>query len=370
MFRRLYFSSRYGSYLGSEHGVKKFAEMCMGQLIRKVTKKSAFYREHNENMLVEKANLRMRQDELNEQALLSPGAFFSVRRRVMANTMLFVAVLATSLFMYHISVIAFVGPEAGITDTMRWMVAGLLALVVTGGGTLVTERLIESVLPSRAEDEIASMQRNAMGVLWGILLIGILLSILGITTVRGTLLAEGAGSALLLYGFLTLALLLPIIAGTVRWDAMQHVDAYKTTRAHRQIDGRLAQIDSVLRQNEEFESNFYKLKSIAYWDLLNEFKTYKDVYNERHDIVESLAGHFSQNYDSFQAEANKRYESDIRDITTKSLRKLESGEKMAAGAKLGQSTSIRMQPVRESGPMYDGGERQESDIYLSPKPIR
>jgi hypothetical protein len=369
MFRKLYFSSRYGTYLHSEHGVKKFAEMCMGQLIRKVTKKSAFYREHNENMLVEKANLRMRQDELNEQALLRPGEYFSVRRRVSANTILMIGVLVAAFFLYHISVMAFVGPEAGLSDTLRLIVSGVLALVLAGGGILVTERLIESVIPTRIDDEIVSLRRNAIAVLWAVLLIGITLSILGIASVRAGMLAAAADSTLLLYGFLTLALLLPIIAGTIRWDAMQHVDAYKTTRVHRQIDSRLAQIDSVLRQNEEFESNFYKLKSIAYWDMLNEFKTYKDVYNERHDIVESLAGHFAQNYDSFQAEANKRYESDIRDITTKSIRKLDTGEKLAVGSKLGQSGRLRTVSDSPEG-RFDGGERPESDIYLSPKPIR
>jgi hypothetical protein len=369
MFRKLYFSSRYGTYLHSEHGVKKFAEMCMGQLIRKVTKKSAFYREHNENMLVEKANLRMRQDELNEQALLNPGEYFSVRRRVVANSVIMIGVVAAAFFLYHISVMAFVGPEAGLAEGLRWIVSATLALVLAGGGIVVTERLIESVMPTRIEDEVTSLRRNAIAVLWAILLIGITLSILGVASVRAGLLADAADSSMLLYGFLTLSLLLPIIAGTIRWDAMQHIDAYKTTRVHRQIDGRLAQIDSVLRQNEEFESNFFKLKSIAYWDMLNEFKTYKDVYNDRNDIVESLAGHFAQNYDSFQAEANKRYESDIRDITTKSIRKLDSGEKMAVGAKLGQASS-RMRAVADSEPMFDGGERLESDIYLSPKPVR
>lgn len=366
MIRRMYFSSRYGSYLHSEHGVKKFAEMCMGQLIRKVTKKSAFFREMNENLLVEKANLRMRQDELTEQPLLSPGQFFSVRRRIVANSLLLTGVMAAAFFLYHISVMAFVGAETGLSDFMRWIISAVLALVLTGGGLVVVERLIEAVVPTGPEDEDAAVRRKAVGVLWAFLLVGIELSILGIVSVRAAEFADATESGLLYYGFVVLSLLLPIIAGTVRWDAMQHVDKYKTTRAHRQIDSRLAQIDSVLRQNEEYESNFYKMKSISYWDLLNEFKTYKDVYNERHDIVESLSGHYAQTYDTFQAEAHKRYESDIRDITSKSMRKLETSDRKPVGSKLGQGPRLRSLP--DTGG-FDG-DRTDSDFYLSPKPVR
>lgn len=367
MIRRLYFSSLYGSYLQSEHGVKKFAEMCMGQLIRKVTKKSAFYREMNENLLVEKANLRMRQDELSEQALLNPGKFFSVRRRTWANTLILIGVILGAFFMYQMSVMAFVGPETGLSSFMRWFVSAILALVLAGGGLVVTERLIESFIPSGPEEEDIAVRRKAVGVLWAFLLIGIELSIVGITSVRAGGLAEATESGALYYGFMALAVLLPIIAGTVRWDAMLYIDSFKTTRAHRQIDSRLAQIDSILRQNEEYESNFYKMKSISYWDLLNEFKTYKDVYNEKHDVVENLSGHFSQTYDTFQGEANKRYQSDIRDITSKSMRKLETGDRQPVGSKLGQSPG-RLRTISDAG----GHERNggEGEFYLSPKPVR
>ncbi len=370
MLRRLYYGTRFGTYLKSEHGVKKFAEMSMGQLIRKVTKKSAFYREMNENLLVEKANLRMRSDELSEQHLLNAGKFFSVRRRLWANNLLLIGVMFAAFFLYHVSMMAVVGLDAGLSSFMTGLVSAFLALVLTGGGVIVTERLIESVIPAGTEDEELTARRRAVGLLWGFLLIGIEMSILGLTTVQAGNFATTTQSSAVYYGFVTLALLLPIAAGTVRWDAMHYVDAFKTTRAHRQIDSRLAQIDSILRQNEEYESNFYKVNSISYWDQLNEFKTYKDVYNERRDIVENLTGHFSQTYDTFQTEAQKRYESDIRDITTKSIRKLESGDRKPVGSKLGQ-VPARLRTISD----YDGyrsedGNSESSGIYMSPRPIR
>lgn len=376
MFRRLYFKTRYGSYLRSEHGIKKFAEMAMGQLIRRVTKKSAFYREMNENLLVEKANLRMRADELYEQPMLNPGEFFSVRRRLWANNFIVISVLAASIFIIFVSMSAFLQGDAELGGFLQWSVSAVLAIVLTGGGLIVSERLIETMIPRRAlaRKELEDIG-PAVGILWAILLIGIQLAILGITEVRAELLAAAQTSGALYFGFIALAMMLPIIAGAIRWDAMRFIDAYKTTRAHRDIDSRLAQIDSILRQNEAYESNFYKIRSIEYWDQLNEFRTYKDLYNEKYEMVEQLGGHFAQSYDAFQREAYKRYESDLRDLTTSSMRRLEISER-PAGRKIGQVSAKLQSPPRPAASGGNNKERDgessfsESEIYLAPKPIR
>lgn len=373
MFRRLYFKSRYGSYLRSEHGVKKFAEMCMGHLIRKVTKKSAFYREMNENLLVEKANLRMRAEELSEQPMLNAGEFFSVRRRLWANGFIISAVVVAAIFLIFLSVSAFISDATGSVGLLSWVVAVVLAVVTAGGGLIVAERLIETMVPRRQpihEDDTGP----AIAILWGTLLIGIELALLGIVEVRAGQLALAQESTILYYSFIALTMLLPLIAGAIRWDAMSYIDAYKTTRAHRDIDSRLAQIDSILRQNEEYESNFYKIKSISYWDLLNEFKTYKDLYNEKYDIVESLNGHFAQTYDTFQREAHKRYEADIRDLTSKSMRRLEAGAGVA-GKKIGQNpngSKLQRAPMPSIAGTNggDNARSQDGELYLRPKPIR
>lgn len=380
MFRRLYFKTRYGSYLRSDHGIKKFAEMAMGQLIRRVTKKSAFYREMNENLLVEKANLRLRADELSEQPMLKAGEFFSVRRRLWANSFIITAVIIASVFLIFVSVSAFLLGDANDGGALQWLVSAVLAIVLTGGGIVVAERLIETLIPrletpKRRGQDIG----QAVAILWTILLVGIELAILGITEVRADQLGATQTSSILYFGFISLSMLLPIIAGSIRWDAMRFIDAYKTTRAHRDIDSRLAQIDSILRQNEEYESNFYKIKSIEFWDEVNEFRTYKDLYNAKYDVVEHLGGHFAQTYDAFQREAYKRYESDLRDLTTSSMRRLDVSDR-PAGKKIGQISSKIPPSSRPAASRAGNGnitddrigdaKIHETDIYLAPKPVR
>lgn len=114
------------------------------------------------------------------------------------------------------------------------------------------------------------------------------------------------------------------------------------------------------------------------WDLLNEFRTYKDLYNERHGMVEQLGGHFAQSYDAFQREAYKRYESDLRDLMSPSMRRMDIGAERPVGRKIGQTES-RLRPAqipasadRAATSNERAGEQstRQKEIYLSPKPIR
>src|SRR5690625_6510637 len=164
----------------------------------------------NENLLVEKANLRMRSDELSEQHLLNAGKFFSVRRRLWANNLLLIGVMFAAFFLYHVSMMAVVGLDAGLSSFMTGLVSAFLALVLTGGGVIVTERLIESVIPAGTEDEELTARRRAVGLLWGVLLIGFELSILGLTIVQPGSFATTKQSSAVNYGCLKLTIYHPI----------------------------------------------------------------------------------------------------------------------------------------------------------------
>jgi hypothetical protein len=391
MFGSLSERLRHGSYLKNDHGIKKFAERMMGELTRKVTKKSATYREMNENLLVEKANLRLRQRELQENHMIDSGEFFSMRRRMRAMSVLLVIFVIASIFMNIISVTAIIEGDTALYSFMRWFAAAALALVLTGGGLVITERLIESVMPSRSRSNSNSDGSNSdrnddrdgerlgtpsspMGVLWGVLLIGILIAIYGFSSVRAAQFASGEGGSALYLAFVALAIVLPIAAGAVRYDAMRYVDVYKTTQTLREIESRLAQIDSILRQNDEYESNFYKVNSISYWDNLNDFKTHKDNYNQKSDMVESLQGHFARSYDAFQSEASKRYASDVRDTTSRSMRHLGESGGEGTGRKLGQEGESGGMMMSEDAPEGNGKredmDEASSENYLDPQPVR
>jgi hypothetical protein len=378
MFGSLSRRFRYSSYLKNEHGIKKFAERMMGEFTRKVTKESANYREMNENLLVEKSNLRLRQNELEGNDALGSSDFFSVRRRIRADTLIVAVFVIASIFMNIISVTAIIEGDTALYSFMRWFGAATLALVLTGGGLIVTERLLESIFPQHTEKtEHVSSPSTPMTVLWGTLLVGILIATYGFSGVRASQFASGQGSDALYLGFVVLALLLPILAGAVRYDALRYIDVYKTTQSLREIESRLAQIDSILRQNGEHESNFYKIHSIKYWDQINDFKAQKDNYNQESGLVESLQGHFARSYDAFQSEAAKRYEADIRDVTSRSMRHFDSPGSEGTGRKIGQQSGSGGGLMMPADAPEGNGARSSEEMdeappenYLDPKPVR
>ena len=379
MLRTLYHRFQHGSYLKNEHGIKQYAEKCMGQLIRKVTKKSAFYREMDENLLIEKANLRMREQELRENAMLDAGDFFGVRRRLWLEHTIIGAVIVAAIFLNYVAVTAFLTGDSMALGFLRWFVAAAMALVLTGGGLVITERLIENLSPrSRPHSkEISGVEMTtAISILWGILLVGIEVAIMGVSEVRANTLSEETGSSFLYFGFIIASMMLPLVAGALRWDSMRYIDIYKSTRALREIESRLAQIDSVLRQNEEYESNYYKIQSISYWDRLSEFKTYKSNYDEKEGYEETLDDHFARSYDTFQEESFKRYSFDIRDARSPSMRRLELHED--ARINRGSQRSLENQPLptgsnANSEETSDTGkipEEEEGSDYAGLQPIR
>ena len=372
MFRGLYHRMKHGSYLKSEDGIKQYAERCMGQLIRKVTKKSAFYREMDENLLVEKANLRMREEELREKAMLDAGDFFGVRRRLWMENTIIVAIIIAAIFLNYLAITAFLTGDTVAFSILRWFVAAVTAIVLTGGGLVVTERLIENWAPRaghHAYEAPGVEMSKAVMVLWVILLVGIELAIMGLSEIRARQLSTSMDSGFLYVGFVMASMMLPLIAGALRWDTMRYIDVYKSTRALRDIESRLAQIDSVLRQNEEYESNFYKIQSITYWDRLSEFKTYKNNRDEQEGYEEDLGEHFAQSYDTFQNESFKRYSFDIRDVRSSSMRRLELFDDAVGGS---SQRALESQPVpaSQSSGGSDIDEEEESSGYAGLQPIR
>lgn len=375
MFAFLLLRLRYRAYLRHEQGIKKFAEMNMGRLIRKVAKKSAVYRKMNENLLVEKSNLRLHRDELQKQATLDTGQFFSIGRRLWGSTALVVLFLMAGVAINVVAAHDFIGAGLGLGNVLRWIAATLIALVLTGGGMIVMEQLIDTYMHDQNDAFLPpslAQHRGALILLWVVLLACLELATIGLTEVEARAVA---GDASLLYlSIIVGAAVFPITAGAFRWYTLQYIDRYKVAVTLRQTESRIAQIDSILRQNEESESNFYKMYSIEHWEELNAFRTLKENINYRHDLEELLTGHYAFSYDLFQAEAQKRYAMDIRDTTAASMRKLDLADQRV-GNKVGQSDrqpAARPAPPATPRPVAITPPPTEtkSDDLFALKPIR
>lgn len=384
MFDALGIRYRYGAYLKNENGTRRFGERALVELVRRVTRKTKFYREQSENHLVEKATLRRRLAEMEQQPRLEAGAFFSVRRRLWAETVVMAITLVAGVLLAFWSVGTF-AQRLALGPVWPWIIAGVFALVLVGGGLVVAERFIEARMnrsrfsdanPDVSSDEANSAPRGS-SFLWGLLLLVALGALVGLSEVKARELLALTGSWWVYGGFLGLMVLLPLVAGAMRWDAMRFMDVYKTTITYRTYETRLAQVDSILRQNEETESNTYQEWLEEAWEEVNRFRTVKENYNRRKGIDEQIAGHFVASRDLFVQEAARRYENDLRSLTARSLRRVEGGssgptEARAAGTKLGQAE--RAMPADAPLPPPPDADDAPDDAtppaYQAPKSVR
>lgn len=380
MFDALSIRFRHGAYLRNEHGTRRFGERALVELVRRVTRKTKFYREQSETHLVEKATLRFNLAEMAKQPRLEAGAFFSVRRRLWAETVVLLITLLAGVLLAFFSTATF-AQRLNFGEAWPWIIAGVFALVLVGGGLVVTERFIEARMnrprvhddnPDMSSEEASHNVPRGSSWLWGLLLLGVLVAIGGLAEVQARELRELTGSWGVYAGFMALTLLMPLVAGAVRWDAMRFMDVYKTTITYRAFETRLAQVDSILRQNEETESNTYQEWLEEAWEEVNRFRTVKENYNRRKGIEDPLSGHFVSSRDLFVQEAARRYENDLRALTARSLRRVEAAatsataEPRAAGTKLGQAERVAPLP-----PPPPGTEPLPAATpYMEPKAVR
>ena len=328
----MYLWVRFYAIFKNINGLKTFAERCQNWLIRTTTRVSLNYNQKNERLTVEKENLLRKKEEVERKAMIEYDDFFGIRKKVRTLSFLFWIIIIAEGFLNYISTLIFIPGDGFSFTLLRWFIA----IVLTGSGIIAAEKFLDSLFPVVPYKGVASKQRSIpIATMWGVLLLIVEIAIVGVAEARARDIEGGTDSQILYYGFILLSMVLPVVAGATRWDLMHYIDAYQNTLLHNKIEKRLLKIDSILRKNVERDSLYYKLKSTAYWDLFNEFKVRKENYNSKKGITEDLAGHYSENYDTFQKEADKRYEEDIRDRGAFRMSKLILDDN-GTGNKLGQ----------------------------------
>lgn len=334
MFHCWYYRLKFPPYFKNTEGLKKFAELCMRSLDEKARKKSDIFKKRNKKLHVEQKNLITRRNEIAEEPLLGNDEYFSIQKRLRTDGFIMYAIIIAEGFLNYISTLIFIPGEESIFVLLRWFVA----IVLTGGAIIASEKLIEAILPiKRYKKEKATEKRSVpVIILWSILLIGVEIAVIGVSETRARDIEGGKAGGVLYYGFIILSMVLPIIAGAVRWDMIHYWDAYKNTREYKNIEARLNQIESTIKQNEEQDYSYYQRQLIAYWGLFLVFQTCKENYNVKKGIDENLSNYYCRDFDSFQREADKRYASHFQERKADTITHL-TRTNSTPGKKIGQA---------------------------------
>ncbi len=304
MFSGTYYRGAFATDLRNPNGLKRYAETCLSNLVDQVKTKATSLRQGIQDMERNRNATRAYLDTVRRQDLLSDNDFFSGRRKVRIGTFLVAGILLTEGLLNYFSTLVFItGEDLGIA-LLRW----LIAIVLTLGAIASAERLMEALLPVRKHNEPTRPPRSIlMIVIWSVLMIGVEVAIAGVSEARARDIEGGHTGGLLYYGFIILSMALPLIAGGISWDLLHVYDSYKYTRKFNVAQATWESVDRQIKIVMQRLEDHYNMSLNQAWRRFNDFRSYKENYNLRRGMTESMDGHFASEFSSFKEEADRRY---------------------------------------------------------------
>ncbi len=129
---------------------------------------------------------------------------------------------------------------------------------------------------------------------------------------RSNVLEGEGGDDAAKYVVMILGMLLPIAVGYYTYKRSRYLNAYNNTLRIAGAEREIARKESTIATNLQQMEDHFKSELHDTWTVLDEFRVYKENYNEKHSIEkESLAGHFCETYNSFEKEAMERYKKEV-----------------------------------------------------------
>ena len=304
MFSGIHYRTAYPTDLKNPSGLKRFAERCISALIDSVKRKATSLRQGMQEMERTLNATKAYLDTVVRTDLLSDNDFFSVRRKVRIGTFLVAGIFVTEGLLNYFSTLVFISGEDFGMALLRW----LIAIVLTIGAIAAAERFMEAILPIRKHNEQTAKTRSIlMIVIWSVLFVGVEVAIAGVSEARARDIEGGHTGGLLYFGFIILSMTLPLIAGGISWDMLHVYDAYKYTRKYNNARRHWDTLDRKIKIVMQRLEDHYSLTLNRYWDRLNDFRSYKEIYNLRRGTTENTDGHFCTEFESFKNEADRRY---------------------------------------------------------------
>jgi hypothetical protein len=129
---------------------------------------------------------------------------------------------------------------------------------------------------------------------------------------RGVVLEGASGDETAAYFLIIFGMLLPVFIGYLAYERSRYVAPYHNTLRITKAEKDVHRLETAIVSNEQKMLDHFKRELHDTWTVQDEFRIYKENYNEKHGIrKENLEGHFCENYECFEKEAMQRYTKDV-----------------------------------------------------------
>jgi len=304
MFRNLYHRLFFQSDLNNVNGLKRYGERCLNHLFGRTKKRSASARKHNLGLIAKQKSTEAYLKSVQPEKLVDDNEYFGIRVKIRTGTFFIIGIFITeSLLGYYSTLVLISGDDFGIA-LLRW----LIAIGLTFGAISTSEKLIEAFLPHRFHKASPSSPRSIpVIIIWSVMLIGVQLAIVGVAEARVRDIEGGHAGSIIYYGFIALSMVLPLIAGAIGWEIAGFYDAYKQTGKYRKAQKKMEELTHHIERNIQREEDVYNVSLSTYWDVFNDFRSYKENYNLKKGLKEELNDRFCYDFEEFKHTATLRY---------------------------------------------------------------
>lgn len=340
MFRYIYnkyFNPKYRMALRDANGKSIYAGYCMDSVESKTSKKGSRIRESIKTLNERKKDYKNQLNAILKHTILENDKYHSLRKKIKMQQLLFWILVIAEFGLNYFTTLIFLNSKGLIFFIMRIVIA----LTATTVGIIASEKFLEEAIPKSKYkvDEKIKHNRNIPALfLWLILLLGFEVAIYYFGLIRGQDFESGTVGNDIAKALVLISMLIPIVAGGIRWDLLNYMDIYKNRRNHDKLMRRINSIDTKLELLKEKENTYFQRECSDYWHTLSVFCTHKNSFNLKNNMEqETLEKHkFGKDIDSFKVEAEKRYRAKIKKTDFERVATKLDNLDVSSGKKLGQ----------------------------------
>ena len=282
-FYNKYFNPKYRLALQDAKGKSVYAGYCMDAIESRTTKKGSKIKETLKGLLEKKKNCVNQRNEVQNYPILENDEYYSLRKKIRMQQSLFWVLVLAEFGLNYFTTLIFLNSKG----LMFFIIRIVIALTVTTFAIISTEKFLEEAIPKPNKNRsIPTM------LLWLFLLIGVEIAIYYFGLVRGQDFESGTVGNDIAKALVLISMLIPIVAGGVRWDLLNHFDKYQNRRTNDKLTKKINRIDTKLEILHERENTYFQKECSDYWHTLNVFCTHKNSYNSSNNIdPENLDNH-------------------------------------------------------------------------------
>jgi hypothetical protein len=327
-FYNTYFNKLYSNALKQDKGKAVYAGHCMDGCESQNLKKGEKIREQVKALKEKRRNLRDRLNKITEYTILGNDRYFSMRKKVRMQQFLFWVLVIAELGLNYFTTLIFLSADG----LLFFLIRIFIAITVTALAIIATEKFLEEAIPKNKNHN----KSISTIIFWALLLVGIEVAIYYFGLVRGHDFESGAIGSEISSALVLITMIIPIVAGGVRWDLLGNIDIYKNRRMYDKLKQKINSTTTKIELLIEKENTYFQKECSDYWHTLRIFCAHKNLYNKSHDIPEeTLDKHkYASDLDNFKKEAEKRYNAMINKSDSKRVSSKLDNVESTPGKKL------------------------------------